>query len=383
LSADVLIPQIWRRTLAGIRILLAGCWLAAALTQQAAEGLAALAVASAYLAYAICVPLFKRLRRPSLAALTLAADTVMLLLALHSIAGPAAWLGVIWFAFLMVSAMIAHPWQQTVVIAAGCVAFLTVARPHRWDILALTCACLAALAVVAIRHRSQIEERLYGVSRQAVLFRSEAIQARESERLRIADDFHDGPLQIFMSLQMRLEVARRLLDKNPAAARKELEEMADLWKSQVVELRAFLRAMRSSQVEASELFATLSRTVDAFEKDTGIAAAFSASGSLELQQPGLAADIVQVVREALHNIRKHAQATHVSVQVSAAKGGVEIAVDDNGRGFPFAGSFNLEELDLLRIGPGSIKRRIHSMSGDLTVDSAPGRGTTLRARIPQ
>ena len=60
-----------------------------------------------------------------------------------------------------------------------------------------------------------------------------------------------------------------------------------------------------------------------------------------------------------------------------------LTVADNGQGFPFSGSYTLEELDLLRLGPVSIKRRVNALQGGLILESRPGNGSTLRIRIPQ
>ena len=57
-------------------------------------------------------------------------------------------------------------------------------------------------------------------------------------------------------------------------------------------------------------------------------------------------------------------------------------MEDNGEGFPFTGSFSLEELELLRLGPASIKRRVKVLEGDLALESGPGRGSKLAIRVP-
>ena len=384
LSTDhVLIPLVWRRTLSGVRVVFAVSFLVVAATERGWSESRYVVPAALYIAYSAATVVSGVLQRSSVALLHLLVDASMLLIAVHSTRSPSPWLGGLWFLYLMMWGLVAHQWKPVGVVAAGCVAFVAATRPPGWETLAVLWSCAGLQALFALWHKRRYEDRLYSVSRQAVLFRSEAIQAREDERERIAADFHDGPLQIFMSLQMRLEVARRLLQRNPETAKKELAEMAELWTSQVAELRGFLRAMRASEVDASELYATLSRAVEAFQKDTGISTAFSAPGSIELQQPGQAVEIVQVVREALHNVRKHAQATHMAIEVTAGSGWVEISLDDNGIGFPFAGAYTLEELDLLRMGPGSIKRRVRALGGDLTVESMPQRGATLRIRIPQ
>ena len=61
---------------------------------------------------------------------------------------------------------------------------------------------------------------------------------------------------------------------------------------------------------------------------------------------------------------------------------LHIEIEDDGTGFPFSGTYDLPELEALRIGPGSIKRRVRSLGGDILVNSRPGHGSTLRIRIP-
>ena len=89
-----------------------------------------------------------------------------------------------------------------------------------------------------------------------------------------------------------------------------------------------------------------------------------------------------MLREALHNVQKHASATRVAVAMEKTDRGLEISVDDNGHGFNFAGTYSLEELELLRLGPASLKRRARGLNADLLLESRPGRGAGVKFRIP-
>jgi len=86
------------------------------------------------------------------------------------------------------------------------------------------------------------------------------------------------------------------------------------------------------------------------------------------------------VRESLNNVQKHSRATRVLVSVGKHGNGLEVTIDDNGAGFPFSGLYTIDEMDMMRLGPVSIKRRVRVLGGDLTIDSRPGEGASLKVR---
>ena len=190
-----------------------------------------------------------------------------------------------------------------------------------------------------------------------------------------------GPLQSFISLQMRLEILRKLLDRDLHAGMEDLKQLQSLAQSQIRDLRAFLHSMRPVDVDGANLVATARRTAESFQKESGIPVTFMgthAGGAA----PGDDLEVLQMLRESLHNVQKHAGATRVAVSMEKTDRGLEISVDDNGHGFNFAGTYTLEELELLRLGPASLKRRARSLNADLLLESRPGRGSGLKFRIP-
>ena len=72
----------------------------------------------------------------------------------------------------------------------------------------------------------------------------------------------------------------------------------------------------------------------------------------------------------------------MAVALEKTDRGMEISVDDNGHGFGFVGSYSLEELELLRLGPASLKRRARSLNADLVVESRPDSDARIKFRIP-
>ena len=209
-----------------------------------------------------------------------------------------------------------------------------------------------------------------------------AAKARDVERQRIGSDFHDGPLQSFISLQMRLEMLRKLLERDFEAGMQDLKQLQTLAQSQIRDLRAFVHSMRPVDVEGGNLVAAVRRIAEMFQKESGVPVTFiGASKPVGLSQE-MTQEVLAMVRESLHNVQKHAAATRVAVAMERTDRTLEISIDDNGHGFSFAGNYSLEELEMLRLGPASLMRRARTLNAELQLESRPGRGAGLKVRIP-
>ena len=221
------------------------------------------------------------------------------------------------------------------------------------------------------------------VVRHLLVVKKTEHEAYERERGRIAQDLHDGPLQSIISFEMRLEIIRKLLDRDVKTGTLDLESLQQFSRNLVAEMRAFVHRARPLENIDPSLVASARRLVEGFQRESGVSVTMAGGENGDFNFPGkLGAEIFQVLREALHNVYKHAEATHVVLSFEKRGGDLQIRVDDNGRGFFFGGSYSLEELDLLRIGPRSIKRRVRALGGDLTLESNPGHGSNMRVAIP-
>ena len=221
------------------------------------------------------------------------------------------------------------------------------------------------------------------VVRHLLVVKNTEHEAYERERGRIAQDLHDGPLQSIISFEMRLEIIRKLLDRDVKTGTLDLESLQQFSRNLVAEMRTFVHRTRPLENTDASLVASARRLVEGFQRESGVSVTMAGGENGDFNLPGkLGAEIFQVLREALHNVYKHAEATHVVLSFEKRGGDLQIRVDDNGRGFFFGGSYSLEELDLLRIGPRSIKRRVRALGGDLTLESNPGHGSNMRVAIP-
>jgi signal transduction histidine kinase len=346
-----------------------------------------LAVLAADLVYAIGVLFELRLDSPVRARIALVADTAFFgfwsWIAGSGLAGGPAvgWVSMLLCAYLLASAVLLHDLISVTGTAVAAVALAALFAPHSETPPVWVAAAVGALAIAVAFHKRYLDRRLSNTLRHNVIIRSQAQGAREAERQRIAADFHDGPLQSFISFQMRLEIVKKLLARDVAAAADELRQLQELCRSQVGELRSFVRSMRPAD-EGVSLPASLSRMLDQFQRDTGISATFSGGNLHDPAEIEVSLELLQIVRETLNNIQKHSGATRIALSIGMIDHRIEIRAEDNGSGFPFSGTFSLDELELLRLGPVSIKRRVRMLGGDLQLDSRPGQGASLKIRIP-
>jgi signal transduction histidine kinase len=292
------------------------------------------------------------------------------------------WVASVFFLYLLTEALVFYTSIELVTIAGVCALFCGLLPFATLRALLPTVLVAGTLACGFAVSQQRQKRALAETGRRIAEAEKGAARARDEERQRIAADFHDGPLQSFISLQMRLEILKKVIDRDLNAGLEDLKELQRLAQTQVRDLRTFLHSMRPVDVDGANFVATARRMAESFQKESGIPVTFLGTNSPVGLPQETTTEALQMLREALHNVQKHAAATRVAVTLEKTEKGIEISVDDNGHGFPFAGSYTLEELELLRLGPASLKRRARSLNAELLLESRPGRGAGLKVRIP-
>ncbi len=207
-------------------------------------------------------------------------------------------------------------------------------------------------------------------------------EALAVERRQIAADLHDGPLQSIAALHWRLEALEKTMRQDPAAAAAELAEIRPLAAGQVDVLRGFLARLRQEQRGARPLGESLAKLRESFEREGGPRVELEVSSEAWSGSTERNPEIVNLVREALANVRKHACASGVQVRVSRQGATLSVVVRDNGRGFPMTGAYSLEQLEALDAGPKTIRWRVKKNGGTLEIESNAGHGAVLSIKMP-
>jgi signal transduction histidine kinase len=314
--------------------------------------------------------------------LALFADTVYFLIVVYFGGERMLWLATVFYLYLLTAALVFSGPVEVAVITAGSAIFCAILPSPAIYVLEPMVVVAGVLAAGVAVYKRRLGGRARELAGKLDAAERAVEKAREEESQRIASDFHDGPLQSFISLQMRLEILRKLFDRDTNAGMQDLKQLQALAQSQVRDLRTFLHSMRPVDVDGGNLVAALRRTAESFQKESGIPVAFVGVSTPVGLPPEVTTEVLQMLREALHNVQKHAGASRVAVAMEKTERSLEISVDDNGHGFNFAGTYSLEELELLRLGPASLKRRARSLNADLLLESRPGRGAGIKFRIP-
>lgn len=234
----------------------------------------------------------------------------------------------------------------------------------------------------ALRWLERIVRHLGPPLENLFLLRHLRARAIEAERSRISRDLHDGILQTLLSVEIQLDVLRRKLPGTPDQAASGLATLQQTVRNETDELRRMVTDLRPLRVQSADLLDLMHGFAERFRNEAGMALDLLID-AVELQVPDrICRELFQIYRESLHNIKKHARATHVVVKLWQNHSQVVLVIDDNGEGFSFAGRFTGDELDRLRLGPISIKERTRTVGGVLTVESNPGHGARLTVEVP-
>ncbi len=372
----------WTHYVPWIRVGLSAAALVLGLIYPPANATQFYALLGLYFLSALVVALRGKTQAGMLGLLALFGDTVYFLIVASWGNERLIWLASMQFLFLLAEALASFGPVEIAVITLVSVLFCSVLPYESLRALQRTVLVAGVLACGCAVNKRRQNAALARVTEKMTELRASADKAREEESQRIASDFHDGPLQSFISLQMRLEILRKLMERDISAGMKDLKELQVLAQAQVRDLRAFLHSMRPVDVEGGNLMITARRAAEHFQKESGIPVTFMGSKPPADLSAEVTLEVLQMIRESLHNVQKHAGATRVAVNMETTDRGLEISVDDNGHGFAFAGTYNLEELEMLRLGPASLKRRARALNAELQLESRPGRGAGIKVRIP-
>jgi two-component system, NarL family, sensor histidine kinase UhpB len=217
------------------------------------------------------------------------------------------------------------------------------------------------LAFLRMMRRLEAERRRAG---------SAALHAQEEERARVARDLHDEVNQSLTGLLLRLEVAR---ESAPPELEGELAETKALANQAMTELLSLARQLRPTALDDLGLVAAVEGQIEQLRRGE-IDARLDATGDFSDLGDDAQLVVYRVAQEALSNAARHSGANRVEVRLRHSEAGVLLEVSDDGRGFAFDESQR-------GLGIGGMRERALLIGAELTIESRPDKGTTVRLKI--
>jgi signal transduction histidine kinase len=237
----------------------------------------------------------------------------------------------------------------------------------------------------AIHEQSEERRRLLAElsETRGELAEAERREGALAERQRLAREIHDTLAQGFASIVTLYEAARAEVGSRPEVALQRLEEVGRTARASLAEARRVVSALRPEALEDTTLVGALDGLARDFGRQTGVAVSSTVEGEAHSLEPDVEATLLRVAQEALANVRKHAGASRVAVTLTYLDDSTRLDVRDDGVGFlPETADRARDRLEAGGFGLTSMRERLESAGGALTVESAPGLGTTIGAALP-
>jgi two-component system, NarL family, sensor histidine kinase DevS len=194
------------------------------------------------------------------------------------------------------------------------------------------------------------------------------------DRERIAKELHDGVIQSLFAVGMGMQ-ATATMSRDPELQRR-IESAVEEMDGVIRDLRNYIFGLRPGILADRQLDQALRGLAEDFQEKTGVLAVLDVDPRVAAELASRAGEIVQLVREALSNVGRHANAMTCRVTLRFDDGGALLEIDDDGSGF------DVEPARDQGQGLGNLRARAEALGGDLMIESAPGQGTAVRLLIP-
>lgn len=198
------------------------------------------------------------------------------------------------------------------------------------------------------------------------------------ERYRLSREMHDGVAQTLGYLGMQAERLERLVERGETARLPaELQDLRAVIANAYLEVRETIDGLRLTVDGPGGFSQALAAHIADFTRRTGLPVDCNGAEAIPELSPDVALHLLRITQEALTNVRRHANASHAWVSIARQNGSLELTVADDGRGFE-----SNRPLDRQHVGLDSMRERVRSLDGQLTVATSPGQGTRVTARVP-
>ncbi len=234
----------------------------------------------------------------------------------------------------------------------------------------------------AIGDQTMIAMQNANLFKDLLLEKERITEIQEETRKQLARDLHDGPTQSIASIAMRINFARRLMERDLQATSKELSKVETLARRTTKEIRHMLFTLRPLILETRGLIAALHQLAGKIHDTHGQLVVIETEGTLPVNlDMGKQAVLFYIAEEAVNNARKHAEAEHIWLRTHTREDVFVLEIEDDGVGFN-VGSVDSDYEQRGSLGMVNMRERTELIHGVFHVDSTEGKGTCIQVSVP-
>jgi PAS domain S-box-containing protein len=205
------------------------------------------------------------------------------------------------------------------------------------------------------------------------------LHANEQERKRISRELHDYIAQAAVGINLHLQLLTREATGDTAAGRKRIATMKRSFTDFVDVVHRFSKDLRPTLLDDLGLIPALESFTREFGQRTGLHVRLTSAATAERLDADRKIVLFRVVQEALSNVARHAHARRVDVRIDEQQGLVRLEVADDGKGFDVERALYAKRNR--RLGLLGMRERVEMVGGSFSIDSAPRKGTCVRAQL--
>ena len=218
-----------------------------------------------------------------------------------------------------------------------------------------------------------LQEQLRHLSRRLLL-------AQEEERKRISRELHDEIAQTLTGINVRLAALKTEATRDTKGLQNKISSAQRMVEKSVDIVHRFARELRPTALDDLGLIPALHTFAKGFAKQTGIRVRLTVFAGVQQLDTVKRTVLYRVAQEALTNVARHAHASRVDISIEKLPRAVGLTIKDNGKSFQVERVLHARKNK--RLGLLGMRERVEMVGGSLRVESAPGKGTTIRAEIP-
>ncbi|RLB82439.1 MAG: hypothetical protein DRH17_05895 [Deltaproteobacteria bacterium] len=226
-----------------------------------------------------------------------------------------------------------------------------------------------------LTERKRAEQHIRTLSQQL-------IKVQESERQRLSRDLHDYLAQDLSTLKIGLDTLFDNQSEAPPETRQRVSELSKTLQGTIIAVRDLAYDLRPLGLDQLGLLRTVFQYCEDFSDKSGLSVDFYSAGMDDLRLDfDTEINVYRLIQEALNNIKRHAEASHVTIRLVASFPNIILRIEDDGKGFDVKNQL-VTALNEKRMGVRSMEERVALLQGKMRIQSRPTEGTRILIEVP-